>query len=193
VHLFHPSFPVPVAVLTSPPLPLSFPSPTLLYKPWPHSLCLTAMNGSIHDPHAHKRTSINELLSPVTSSAAIDQGLPHQPPSYSNGHYAQNASYTHPPMLPPSHYRGTAFKLNPTSWDGADHDRQRLDNISLQRGYAPVAVPPGAYPEFHSHVPQTQEDGLSEPSVSVWPSPERLEAGYGSPSYSDERTCKYLL
>ncbi len=149
------------------------------------------MNGSVHDPHAHKRTSINELLNPVTSSA-IDHGLPHQPPSYPNGHYAQNATY---PMPPPPHHRvanGTAYKLNPASWDGADHDRQRLDHMSPQRGYAPGAVPPpGAYPEFHPHVPRTHEDGLSEPSV--WPSPSgRLEAGYGSPSYSDERTCKYI-
>ncbi|KAI9448348.1 hypothetical protein H4582DRAFT_1900075 [Lactarius indigo] len=146
------------------------------------------MNGSVHD--AHKRTSINELLNPVTSSA-IDHGLPHQPPSYSNGHYPQNATYTHPPMPPPPHHRapnGTAYKLNPASWDGTDHDRQRIDHMSAQRGYAPGAVPPpGAYPEFHPHVPRTHEDGLSEPSV--WSSPPaRLEPGYGSPSYSDERT-----
>jgi hypothetical protein len=33
------------------------------------------MNGSVHDPHAHKRTSINELLNPVASSTAIDHEL----------------------------------------------------------------------------------------------------------------------
>ena len=152
------------------------------------------MNGPLHDPHAHKRTSITELLNPVTSSSTIDHGIPHPPSSYANGHYAQNATYTHPPMPPPPHHRvvnGT-YKLNPASWgDGADHDRQRLDNMPLQRGYAPGAVPPGAYPDFHSHVPRTHEDGLSESSVSVWPSPSaRLDAGYGSPSYSDERTSK---
>jgi hypothetical protein len=151
------------------------------------------MNGTLHDPHAHKRTDINQLLNPVTPSSAIDHGLPHPP--YANGHYPQNATYTHPPMPPPPHQRianGTAYKLNPASWgDGTDHDRQRLDNMPLQRGYAPGAVP---YPDFHSHVPRTHEDGLSEPSVSVWPSPTgRLEAGYGSPSYSDERTSKYRL
>jgi hypothetical protein len=49
---------------------------------------------------------------------------------------------THPPMLPTSHHRvakGTAFKLNTA---GVNHDRQRLDNMLLQRGYAPGAVPP---------------------------------------------------
>lgn len=100
-------------------------------------------------------------------------------------------------MPPPPHQRapnGTAFKLNPANWgDGTDHDRQRVDNMHLQRGYAPGAAAPGAYPDFHSHVPRTHEDGLSEPSVSVWPSPGRLEAAYGSPSYSDERTGKRIL
>ena len=173
---------------------LILPSPTLLYKPWPHSLSVTVM-GSLNDPHAHKRTSINELLNPVTSSSEIDQGLPHQP-TYLNGHYTQNPTYTHPPMLPPSHHRvanGTAYKLNPASWDGADHDRQRFDNMPSQRGYAHGSTPQGAYLEFPSHVPRTHEDGLSETSVPVWPSPGRLEATYGSPTYSDERTCKYLL
>jgi hypothetical protein len=153
------------------------------------------MNGPLHDPHAHKRTDINQLLNPVTPSSAIDHGLPHPPSSYANGHYPQNGTYTHPPMPPPPHQggvNGTAYKLNPASWgDGTDHHRQRLDNMPLQRGYAPGAVP---YPDFHSHVPRTHEDGLSEASVSVWPSPPgRLEAGYGSPSYSDERTSKFLL
>ena len=184
------------------PLPFLVPVPThqlplfipQLLQVLAHSLIATAMNGPLHDPHAHKRTDINQLLNPVTPSSAIEHGLPHPPSSYANGHYPPNATYTHPPMPPPPHQRvanGT-YKLNPASWgDGTDHDRQRLDNMPLQRGYAPGAVP---YPDFHSHVPRTHEDGLSDPSVSVWPSPSgRLEAGYGSPSYSDERTSMYLL
>ncbi|KAH9963231.1 hypothetical protein BC827DRAFT_1194282 [Russula dissimulans] len=156
------------------------------------------MNGAVHDPHAHKRTSINELLNPVASSA-IDQGLPHQSPSYSNGHYAQSTPYTHPPMPPPPHHHrptnGTAYKLNPASWDGADHERQRVEHMPPPRGYAPGAVsPPGAYPEYHPHLSRTHEEGFSDPPV--WPSPSgRLESlpPYGSPtitqsSYSDERT-----
>ncbi|KAI0002943.1 hypothetical protein BJV74DRAFT_814326 [Russula compacta] len=157
------------------------------------------MNGSIQDPHAHKRTSINELLNPVASSSAIDHGLSHQSPSYSNGHYAQGTTYTHPPMPPPHHRaaNGTAYKLNPASWDGTDHGRQqRVDHMPPPRGYAPGAVPsPGAYSEYHTHLSRTHEEGFSE-SSSVWPSSSgRLDAlpSYGSPtitqsSYSDERT-----
>jgi [histone H3]-dimethyl-L-lysine9 demethylase len=154
------------------------------------------MNGSVHDPHAHKRTSINELLNPVASSA-INHGIPHQSPPYSNGNYPQNTSYTHPSMPPPPHHRaanGTAYKLNPASWDGNDHDRQRVEHMPPPRGYAPGAVPPhGLYPEYHSHVPRSQEESFSEPPV--WPSPPgRVDSlsTYGSPtitqSYSDERT-----
>jgi len=160
------------------------------------------MNGSVHDPHAHKRTSINELLNPIASSA-INHGLSHQPSPYSNGHYAQSTTYTHPPMPPPPHHRtpnGTAYKLNPASWDGADHDRQRVDHMHSPRGFAPPgAVPPGAYQGYHAHLSQTHEDGFSEPSA--WPSPAgRMEAlpAYASPtitqsSYSDERTCECSL
>ncbi len=182
----------------SPPFLTSFSPPSsaplLLYKSWPQSFRLTAMNGPMPDPHAHKRSSISELLNPVASSSVIDHGLPHQPVSYPNGYYAQNMTYTHPPMPPPSHHRvanGTAYKLNPASWDGAaDHDRQRIDHM---RGYAPGAVPPlGAYPDFHPHVPRAHEDGL--PEHPAWPSPSgRPDASYGSPSYSDERTCECLL
>ncbi|KAH9978099.1 hypothetical protein BGW80DRAFT_1285791 [Lactifluus volemus] len=130
------------------------------------------MNGSVHDPHAHKRTSINELLNPVASSA-IDHGIPHQSPPYSNGNHPQNTSYTHPSMPPPPHHRaanGTAYKLNPASWDGNDHDRQRVEHMPPPRGYAPGAVPShGLYPEYHSHVPRSQEESFSDPPV--WPSP----------------------
>ena len=162
------------------------------------------MNGSVHDPHAHKRTSINELLNPVASSTAIDHGLPPQTSSYSNGHYAQNTPYTHPAMPPPPHHRtpnGTAYKLNPASWDGADHERQRVDHMSSPRGFAPgVLHSPGAYQEYHAHLSRTHEDGFSEPSA-VWSSPTgRLDGlpTYASPtithsSYSDERTCECSL
>ncbi len=94
---------------------------------------------------------------------------------------------------------GTAYKLNPASWDGADHDRQRVDHMPSPRGFAPGAVPsPGAYQEYHAHLSRTHEDGFSEPSV--WPSPTgRLDGlpAYASPtitqsSYSDERTCEYV-
>ncbi len=158
------------------------------------------MNGSVHDPHAHKRTSINELLNPVSSSTAIDHGIPHQPSSYSNGHYAQSTTYPHPHMPPTPHHRatnGAAYKLNPASWDGADHDRQRIDHMPSPRGLVPGTVPsPGAYQEYHAHLSRTHEDGFPEPSV--WPSPTgRLDGlpAYASPtitqsSYSDERTCE---
>src|SRR5712672_38648 len=103
------------------------------------------MNVSVHNPHAPKRTSINELLNPVASSNAIDHGLPAQTSPYSNGHYAQNTTtYTYPTMPPHPHHRtanGTAYKLNPASWDGADHDRQRVDHMpSLRRFAAPGAL-----------------------------------------------------
>ncbi|KAI0301852.1 hypothetical protein B0F90DRAFT_1809951 [Multifurca ochricompacta] len=155
------------------------------------------MNGSVHDPHANKRTSINELLNPVASSSPIDHNLSHQSSSYSNGHYPQSTTYTHPSMPPPPHHRpanGTAYKLNPASWDGADHDRQRVEYMPPPRGYTQAVPPPGVYPEYHPHVPRAHEEGFSE--SSVWPSPSgRLEtlSSYGSPtitpSYSDERTC----
>ena len=160
------------------------------------------MSGAVHDPHAHKRTSINELLNPVASSAsAIDHGLPHPSPPFLNGHhYAATTPYTHPPMPPPPNHRtangGTAYKLNPASWDGADHDRQRIDHMPPPRGYAPS---PGAYPEYHAHLSRTHEEGF-EPSV--WASPTgRLDVvspAFGSPtmtqsSYSDERTCECSL
>jgi lysine-specific demethylase 3 len=158
----------------------------------------SAMNGSVHDPHAHKRTSINELLNPVASSTVIDHGLPPQTSSYPNGHYAQNTTYTHhPTMPPPPHHRtpnGTAYKLNPASWDGADHDRPRVDHMPSPRGFAPgVLHSPGAYQEYHTHLSRTHEDGFSEPSA-VWSSPNGLPT-YASPtithsSYSDERTCE---
>lgn len=181
------------------------PPPTYPSKYWPSTPPVRAMNGSVHDPHAHKRTSINELLNPVASSTAIDHGLSHQSPSYSNGHYPQGTTYTHPPMPPPPHHRtanGTAYKLNPASWDGTDHGRQqRVDHMPPPRGYAPGAVPsPGAYSEYHTHLSRTHEEGFPE-SSSVWPSSSgRLDAlpSYGSPtitqsSYSDERTCECPL
>ena len=181
---------------------LSPPNSARASTPWPPLAFPTAMNGTVHDPHAHKRTSINELLNPIASSA-IDHGLPHQSPSYPNGHYAPSTPYTHPPMPPPPHHRapnGTTFKLNPASWDGTDHDRQRVEHMHSPRGFAPGAVhSPGAYQEYHAHLSRAHEDGFSEPSV--WPSPAgRLEAlpAYASPtitqsSYSDERTCECSL
>ena len=188
------------------PLPRFFliaclPSSLPVQTHWPSLPSPPAMNGSVHDPHAHKRTSINELLNPVASSTAIDHGLASQSPSYSNGHYAQNSPYTHPTMQPPPHHRtanGAAYKLNPASWDGADHDRQRIDHMPSPRGFAPGVLPsPGAYQEYHAHLSRTHEDGFSEPSA-VWPSPTgRLDGlpAYASPtitqtSYSDERTCE---
>ena len=181
---------------------LSPPNSARASTPWPPLAFPTAMNGTVHDPHAHKRTSINELLNPIASSA-IDHGLPHQSPSYPNGHYAPSTPYTHPPMPPPPHHRapnGTTFKLNPASWDGTDHDRQRVEHMHSPRGFAPGAVhSPGAYQEYHAHLSRAHEDGFSEPSV--WPSPAgRLDAlpAYASPtitqsSYSDERTCECSL
>ncbi|KAI0269299.1 hypothetical protein BC834DRAFT_820114 [Gloeopeniophorella convolvens] len=154
------------------------------------------MNGTVHDPHGHKRTSINELLNPVASSA-IDHGLPHQPSSYSNGHYSTSTSYTHPPMPPPPHHgpaNGVAYKLNPASWDGADQDRRRVDHMAQPRGYAHGAVPPPAmYQDYSAHGSRPHEESFSEhPS---WHSPtgrHETLTGYGSPtitqSYSDERT-----
>lgn len=185
-------------------LSLYYPPPNttpLLYltccsNPSPILLSLAAMSGAVHDPHAHKRSSITELLNPIASSA-IDHTLSHQSPPYSNGHHYVQTSYTHPPMPPPPNHRtangGTAFKLNPASWDGTDHDRQRVDHMPPPRGYAPS---PSAYSEYHTHLSRTHEEGFSEPSV--WPSPSgRLDAlpPYGSPtitqsSYSDERTCE---
>jgi len=65
---------------------------------------------------------------------------------------------------------GTAYKLNPASWDGADHDRQRVDHTPSPRGFAPGAVSsPGAYQEYHTHLSRTHGDGFSEPFV--WSSP----------------------
>jgi hypothetical protein len=66
------------------------------------------------------------------------------------------------PPLPHQRLNGTAYKLNLASWgNGAVHDRQRLDN--LRQEYAPEAVPPGPYPDFHSHVPRTHENGRPFP------------------------------
>ena len=138
------------------------------------------INGSVHDPHAHKRTSINVPLGPISSSSAIEHGLSHQSSSYSNGHYAQS-TYSHSRMSP-AHNRatnGTAYKYNP-SWDR---------DMPSPRG-APGAVPSlGAY-----H--RTQADGFSEPSV--WSSPAGHMDAYGPPtitqsSYSAQRTCECYL
>ena len=158
------------------------------------------MNGAVHDPHAHKRTSITQLLNPVASST-VDHSLPHPSSPYSNGHhYPPTTAYTHPSMPPPPNRTansGTAYKLNPASWDGTDHDRQRVDHMSPPRGYAPS---PAAYSEYHNHLSRTHEEGFSEPSV--WPSPSGRLDGLppygGSPtitqsSYSDERTCECPL
>ena len=151
------------------------------------------MDGPLHDPHAHKRTSINELLNPVTPSSVIKHELPHPlSSSYTNDHHL-NATYT-PPTTPPSHQRvanGT-YELNPASWwASSDQDGQRLDNYPLQRGNAPGAVP---YSDFHDHFQQTHEDSLSDSFFFFSSSPPgHFEASYGSPSYFDERTSKYLL
>jgi hypothetical protein len=86
-----------------------------------------------------------------------------------DGHYyAATTSYPYPPMPPPPNHGaangGPACKLNPASWDGADHDWQRVYNIPRPpNSYVPCSR---AYPEYPSHA---HEGGFSEPSV--WPSP----------------------
>ena len=155
-----------------------------------------AMNGSVHSHHAHKQTPTNELLNPIASSA-IDHGLSHQSSPYPNGHYAPSTTYTHP--IPPPHHsatNGTAYRPNPTSWDGTGHDWQRVDHMP-SRGFVPGAVhSSGVYQEYHA---RANKDGFSE--RPVWPSPAaRMDASLAHPfpsisrsSYSDERTCKYSL
>ena len=138
-----------------------------------------AINGSVHDLHAHKRTSINEPLGPISSSSAIEHGLSHQS---SSGHYAQSTTDSHSRMSP-AHNRamdGTAYKHNPPGW-GRD--------MPSPRG-APGAVSSlGAY-----H--RTQADGFSE--RSVWSIPAGRMDAYGPPtitqsSYSAQRTCECYL
>lgn len=152
-------------------------------------------------PHPSEQTSRNELLNPVASTTAIDHGLLTQIPSHSNGHYAQD---THPTMPPPPHQRtanGTAYNLNPASWDGTD--RPMVGHMHSPRGFAPGALhPPGTYQEYHAHLSRTHDDGFSEPSA-IWSTPSGPPYGsavypsYPSPiivpsSYSDERTCECI-
>ena len=151
------------------------------------------MNGAVHDPHTYKRTPITELLNPVASST-FDHSLPYPTLPYSNGHhYDPSTTYTHHPMPPPPNTftnGGTAYKLNPASWDGTDYHRQRVDHMP----------PPGAHSEYYTHSSRAHEEGFSEPSV--WPSPsgrlDSLSPHGGSPtrtqsSHSDERTCECSL
>jgi hypothetical protein len=151
------------------------------------------MNGSVLDPHAHKQTSINELLKPTTSSSVIVDDLPHQSSSYPNGHYAQSMTCTQPPMQSRPCRRdtsGTAYKNNPASWGEVDHD------ILSPRSFALGAVPSQNAHQAHAYLPRTHEDGFSKPSV--WSSPAGRMDAYGSPtitqsSYQAERTCECSL
>jgi hypothetical protein len=132
------------------------------------SMTVPVMNWAGHDPHDHKLTFINELLNPaVSESSATDYGLPHRA-RYSNGqHYcAPTTTYTHPPMSPAPNNRtpigGTAYKFNLASWDGTNHDGQRVDYMRPPRGNVASL---GACSEYHTRLSQTHEDGFSEPSV----------------------------
>ncbi|KAH9994847.1 hypothetical protein BJV77DRAFT_1066573 [Russula vinacea] len=145
-----------------------------------------AIDGSVHDPHAlahaHKRTSINEPVGPISLSSVTEHDLSHQSSSYSNGHYAQSTTYTHS-LMPPPHNRATnstAYRQPPT-WDRylpSPHDSGVVPSLRN-------------YQEYPAHLSRTHGDGFSGPSI--WSSPAgRLDA-YGSPtitqsSYPAKRT-----
>jgi hypothetical protein len=145
-----------------------------------------AMNGSVHDPHSHKRTSINETLGPISSSSATERGLSPQSSSYSNGRYAQSTTYRHS-LMPPLHNRATNGTAYPT-WD---------HNVPSSRGFVPRAVPSlGTYQEYHAHLSRTHGDGFSE--LSVRSSPAGCLDIYGFPtiaqsSYPAKGTCECYL
>ena len=150
-----------------------------------------AIDGSVHDPHAlahaHKRTSINEPVGPISLSSVTEHDLSHQSSSYSNGHYAQSTTYTHS-LMPPPHNRATnstAYRQPPT-WDRylpSPHDSGVVPSLRN-------------YQEYPAHLSRTHGDGFSGPSI--WSSPAgRLDA-YGSPtitqsSYPAKRTCECFL
>ena len=167
------------------------------------------MNGSVHSLYAHKQTPTNGLLNPIASSA-IDHGLSHQSSPYGpypNCHYAPSTTYAHP--IPPPHHSATngtaatAYRLNPAGWDGATHDKQRVDHMP-PRGFAPGAVhSPGLNQEYHAHLSRANEDGSFERPVWYGPAAEaavRMDTSLAHPfpsisrsSYSDERSCEYPL
>ena len=156
------------------------------------------MSGSVPGLHAYKQTSTNEPFNPIASSS-IDHGLSS---FYPNGHYAPSAMYTHSPMPPPPRHtatNGTAYRLNPASWYGTNHNRQRVDHLPPPRTFASGAVhSSGAYKEYHAHS-QMHEDGLSEPPV--WSNPTgRMDASLAYSAYpfpatsrSNGRTCEYSI
>jgi hypothetical protein len=183
-------------VTSSNPIDHDFLPQTLSY--WPPLLSPPAMNGSEHNPHAHKQTSINALFNPVASSNSIDDGLPPQNSLY-YGHYEQ---YTHPTMPPHPHRtaNGTAYKVGPACWEGADHDRRMVDRMP-SRGFAANGAldSSGACHDNYAPLSRTHEDGFFKSSVWSSPSghldgvPACASSTITQSSYSDERMCECSL
>ena len=177
-----------------------------------------AMN-TLHDPHSHKRTSINELLNPVAATPAVDGAHHPIPLPHHLGGYADPAHYQHHQMSSqaPMHLQPSqgAFKLSAASWDqGGDSEQalaaKKADQPAYNRSYPvqppPPASSPGMYQEQQQHPqraqrPREEQNGNNNFTFDpqLWQSPGVNEANLSytpsliTPSYSDERTSELAM
>ncbi|OCH86213.1 hypothetical protein OBBRIDRAFT_797392 [Obba rivulosa] len=157
------------------------------------------MNG-LHDPHVHKRTSITELLNPITS-----------PPSYSNHNKlppisayigSSHAQHTSPPgpAYPPGPIgNGPTYSLRAADWNsGAKEDGPpRHPGSDSPCRYASSSVSsqttqlygPDPYSRLQPRIEQASNYGIAGPAWS--PSHDAASVSYGvhvvPPTYPDER------
>ncbi|CCM03365.1 uncharacterized protein FIBRA_05494 [Fibroporia radiculosa] len=143
---------------------------------------------ALHDAHAHKRTSINELLNPITAPAALDHYNPTQLPSLASflaPHHLQPGPAPYPSAA-------SSFSLRAASWDHAAKDGHRPDSDPNACRYAPPSHP--LYQDSFSRPPRPLDEAPSYGiDVPTWPpSAEPPNSSYPPPAlpsiYSDERT-----
>ncbi|EIN10255.1 hypothetical protein PUNSTDRAFT_142322 [Punctularia strigosozonata HHB-11173 SS5] len=83
------------------------------------------MQGEMHDPHLHKRTSINQLLNPVAAGAtptSLDHAAYHpHPHHHHHPQQQQQQQYVTPPPPPAYHGPGNAYGLRAATWSTADN------------------------------------------------------------------------
>ncbi|KAI0921387.1 hypothetical protein AcW2_006378 [Taiwanofungus camphoratus] len=157
---------------------------------------------SLHDPHVHKRTSINELLNPIaaTPSGSLDSTFnSNQLPSLSafiQPAHPQHVQSNTASGYPPSMSSGSSFSLRAASWDHATKDdmaarRPEPDPASCRYTSVPShSMYQDAFSRPARQIEETPNYGIDVPT---WPgSTETANASYGppmiSPMYSDERT-----
>lgn len=171
---------------------------------------LFAMN-SMHDPHVHnKRTSINELLNPVSAtSSSLDHSYGRQQlPSLSAAlQYPHHRHLPPPPQYPqqppPQINCEPAYSLRAASWESSKDGlgppvRSESGSAPCRYSSSSSAPPHPMYAEGYQRHGRAVEEAphYGVETTQSWPSShETPSASYGppmmSPVYSGERTGKF--